>query len=104
VTIVGYKQSTEKGKAVIFELQDDNGRKLNYRFPLSTAALQSGHLRDFKVAALNQRSEEHQGEELVVARAATYKALKGRRIAIYVDKNNAGYSYVVGFEAVTPAA
>ena len=52
VRIVGYKQDSKKsGKPVIFELQDDHGRKQTIRFLQSTTALKAGQLLRFVVAA-----------------------------------------------------
>jgi hypothetical protein len=90
---------------VTFELRDDAGRAQTVRFRRSRSmrTLHNSELLRFVVAAMNWRMVEHEGDAFAVDNAAMFRELVGRRVAVYVAKDERGFYTVVNWAAAPQA-
>lgn len=99
VEVVDYHRSPAgRGGTAVFDLRDNKDRMQEVRFSLSVPVLRGGELLRFVRAAMNW--DEHEGNPIGVANVKTLRALVGRRLAVYVVRNDKGLHDVIGWEAI----
>ena len=102
VTITSWRyEKARVSRDVVFEVQDDAGRKQIVRFNLAVRSLRDGELLRFVVAAMNWRMVEHQGQTFSIAKRDRYRKLIGRRIAVQVLRVRKHFHEVVDWNPVS---
>ena len=101
VEIVGWKYGPQaRRRYVVFQLQDDRGRKQSVCFSLSIPVLRAGELLRFVVTAMQWDKYDHMGSELNIAKAMTFRKLVGRRVRVFVQETRRGLHDVLDWEPV----